>query len=328
MKSLRQGNVHNRPPQADLTPADFTQSRVDKVERIKRPLRRCVYPTYRLVCKLWLRHRYQYTFPFPVDQWLWGQRGNDLESHRRRIDRMFGLRGRDVLIAGCGTGRDVASWLAYPLKSLTGVDYFNYERAWRALREEFGSRCFGTTIDFIQGDLVDLQIFRDESFDLMGSDAVFEHVTDLGAVLKEAYRVLRPGGLLYATYGPLWYCWGGDHLSGYDDLSNGYNHLLLDRPAYDCYLECAGKYVHSEHDGRTWIRHGLFSYLRPTQYIELLRGNGFSQKYIALSVEPRAVRCLRENRSVLDRLFETGCSEFDLIITGMTVIFQKPGGPI
>ena len=44
--------------------------------------------------------------------------------------------------------------------------------------------------------------FRDASFDLVISHAVIEHVTNPGAYLREARRVLRPGGRLFLETAP------------------------------------------------------------------------------------------------------------------------------
>jgi SAM-dependent methyltransferase len=40
-------------------------------------------------------------------------------------------------------------------------------------------------------------------FDLIVSSDVLEHVRDLNAALREAFRLLRPGGMLLATF-PIW----------------------------------------------------------------------------------------------------------------------------
>ena len=55
--------------------------------------------------------------------------------------------------------------------------------------------------------------FDDGSFDSVFSISVFEHLLDLGAALAEMRRVLRPGGLVYANFGPIWSGCKGHHVN-------------------------------------------------------------------------------------------------------------------
>ena len=54
---------------------------------------------------------------------------------------------------------------------------------------------------FLRGDGTRLP-FQDGSFDLVMSHAVIEHVAEPGAYLREAFRVLRPGGLMFLETAP------------------------------------------------------------------------------------------------------------------------------
>ena len=79
-------------------------------------------------------------------------------------------------------------------------------------------------------DAADLA-FGDESFDVVYSYDAFEHFADPAAVLQQGIRVLRPGGFLFASFGPLyaspwgahqWHCIDVPYchlLFGEDDLS-------------------------------------------------------------------------------------------------------------
>lgn len=308
-------------PSTDYSAETFAPLTVSATERLKKPLRRFFYPFYNRLTTAWLRNRYS-GLGIEADQWLWGQRGNDFERQRRRVNRYFPLRGKNIVVAGCGTGRDVPSWLAFGPNALTGVDYFSYAKIWDKLKKYFGMEYPASRVDFCQSDLTALNQFSDASIDVIGSDAVFEHVRDLPSVLKEFHRVLRPGGIVYATYGPLWHCWGGDHISGSDQLHHGYNHLLLSDGTYETYLDGLGEYTHSEHDGRTWVKHGLFSYLRPVQYLQVLEDAGFSRRFVAVIIEPRAVKCLAQQPDLRTKLLAKN-SELDLVATGMTIIYQK-----
>jgi SAM-dependent methyltransferase len=53
--------------------------------------------------------------------------------------------------------------------------------------------------------------FADQSFDVAYTFDAFEHFSNPDAVIREAHRVLKPGGLLYASFGPLYNSPHGAH---------------------------------------------------------------------------------------------------------------------
>jgi 2-polyprenyl-6-hydroxyphenyl methylase/3-demethylubiquinone-9 3-methyltransferase len=53
--------------------------------------------------------------------------------------------------------------------------------------------------------------FADESFDVAYTFDAFEHFSNPDAVLREAHRILKPGGLFYASFGPLYNSPHGAH---------------------------------------------------------------------------------------------------------------------
>lgn len=307
-------------PIGDHTPVDYCLPVEGFFEILKRPVRRLGYPIYNAINHSWLAHRYA-TEDFQPDLWLWGQRGNDYERHRRRINSFLPLKDKNVLIAGCGTARDVESWVAMKPRFIQGVDWFSYENAWVKWKQRFSSTAPEVRVDFCQGNLADMSGFDDKSFDVIGSDAVFEHIKNIPEVLSELHRILRPGGILYATFGPLWYGWGGDHVSGYDGITSGYNHLLLEKKAYAAYLDAMGEHTHSEHDGRTWIEHDLFSHLKPKEYVQYLEAAGFERVFMGASIDPKAVACLNDMKLSERLLKQFEC--LDLLVSAMTIIFRR-----
>lgn len=54
--------------------------------------------------------------------------------------------------------------------------------------------------------------FKNESFTSVFSVAVLEHINDLATALSEIHRVLKPGGYVYAEFGPIWSCSVGHHV--------------------------------------------------------------------------------------------------------------------
>jgi SAM-dependent methyltransferase len=69
----------------------------------------------------------------------------------------------------------------------------------------------GTTYEMIQGDTRCLP-FQDGSIASILSITAFEHVHDFDVALREMHRVLAPGGIVYADFGPIWSCSIGHHV--------------------------------------------------------------------------------------------------------------------
>lgn len=309
---------------SDMSPPEIVWSKVGLVEKyIKSPLRRFFYTPIGLIYGLYLNRKYGGEAGFTVDRWLYGQRGNDYASHRRLVNKHKALKSSRIFIAGCGTGRDIGSWMKYQPSEVIGLDYFNYESAWRAAKAHYGRDYPGVRLGFVQGDLRDLSAFDSDSFDIIGSDAVFEHLTQPAEVCREWFRILKPGGILYATFGPLWFGWHGDHFSGWDNIQSGYNHISLSPEDYKAYLDQRPYETHSEDDGRTWIKNGMFSYLKPAGYLKVIADAGFERRHVGLLLEPKAVASLASQPALRAKLLKEH-SIVDLLTYGMTVVFQKP----
>lgn len=311
----------NTLPEGDHTPGDFELPVIGWREAAKRIFRRFLYPIFNYALHFIVAHRFD-SADFSPNMWFWGQRGNDYERQRSRVARYITSQNCSILVAGCGTAKDVESWLNLRPSHITGVDWFSYNRAWTLWTDRFGKIAPHVNIRFLQADLARLSSFPDNSYDLIGSDAVLEHVRDLPSVLDEFYRVLKPGGVLYASFGPLWYGYGGDHVSGYDSPYSGYNHLLLTAKDYEKYIEDMGPYSHSEHDGRTWIAHDLFSRVKPKEYLMQLKLAGFERLFVGAIVDPLSSYCLTD--PVMRSRLVAKAELLDLQVSAMSIIYRKP----
>lgn len=305
----------------DKTPNFFCIKEELVTEKIKKTFRRFIYPVLTKFRQRNLERNYKLKSILGVDTILADQRGNDYEAHRRRVNEYKNIKDSVVLIIGIGTGRDLESWLKYHPKKIIAVDYFNYKKAWE-MRVDYYHNKYNTKIEFIQADILDMNMIESNSIDIIGSDAVFEHINKFDDALIELHRVLEKDGVLYATYGPLWCSWGGDHISGRNNIADGYNHIRLSKSDYEEYLASFGSFNHQEDDGRTWINNNLFSYLKPFEYLKKLEDSGFYKVYNSVILEKRAIEFKSKYSAEFKEMEDEFGSE-NLIITGMTIVYGK-----
>ena len=131
--------------------------------------------------------------------------------------------GLRVLDLGCGPGT-ISVGLAEAVKpaELHGIDMeeTQVEMARAAAAAGGHSNAF-----FRTGEVTDLP-FGDESFDIVHSHALLMHVPDIGTVLKEAKRVLKPGGLLSGRDLIGSSCFAEPELGGLGDVWTTFLNLL------------------------------------------------------------------------------------------------------
>jgi SAM-dependent methyltransferase len=114
---------------------------------------------------------------------------------REYLDAMAVDSAETVLDLGCGTGvaaRTIARRADFPGR-VTGIDLSPYlVEAARRLADEEG---LGGRVEFRSGDTRDLDI-PDGKFDAVVAHTLVSHVPEALTVLKEAGRVVKPGGLI------------------------------------------------------------------------------------------------------------------------------------
>ena len=113
------------------------------------------------------------------------------------LDRAGVRQFNRVLDDGCGGGGMCVSF-AEEAASVVGIDLTDrFRNAGDRLALEKGV----SNIRFSSADGTSLP-FADGSFDLVLSHAVIEHVADPGAYMREARRVLAPGGFMFLQTAP------------------------------------------------------------------------------------------------------------------------------
>jgi SAM-dependent methyltransferase len=137
-------------------------------------------------------------------------------------------------------GSDIDGSVLYELgrkgaSFVLGVD--DYAHLWQQLR---WVRLLSPNLVKTYGDIRSLP-YMDDSFDLILNIATFEHIHALPDALLQMHRLLKPGGMVYAQFGPLWSSAVGHHIwCEFEELTFRFNdpaqnplddfdHLLYDR---------------------------------------------------------------------------------------------------
>jgi ubiquinone/menaquinone biosynthesis C-methylase UbiE len=216
------------------------------------------------------------------------------------------LQGISLLDVGVGQGEMV--WAASEEAArAVGIDFESQglldatkERDWWAIPRSLPS--------FAQADASHLP-FENRTMDIVVSYWSFEHFADCRQVLSEMNRVLRPGGLIYLEFGPLFHSSLGSHL--YRFLHIPWVHLLFDSNVIFAYL----RQIHQE----AWI----------DVYLQLnrLTISGFRDLISDSQMHVRHMNCRREPLGRFQRLYHSRLCQYskeDLQTTSVTCVLQRP----
>jgi ubiquinone/menaquinone biosynthesis C-methylase UbiE len=102
--------------------------------------------------------------------------------------------GKEMLEIGPGPGA-ATEWLRHKVARLTAVEIDEQAAA------QLAARHAGTNVEIVTGSAAGLQ-FADEAFDSVATFTMLHHVPTLALqnkILSEAFRVLRPGGVLIGS---------------------------------------------------------------------------------------------------------------------------------
>jgi SAM-dependent methyltransferase len=105
------------------------------------------------------------------------------------------MAGADVLCLASGGGQQAPTFAA------AGAAVTSFDASAAQLgRDRFVAERDGLTLRTVEGDMADLGVFADRSFDLIFHPCSNCFVPNLVPVWREAFRVLRPGGVLLAGF--------------------------------------------------------------------------------------------------------------------------------
>lgn len=305
----------------------LAQHRLQSKGRFKRTL---YFFLRSLLSRRYSRHLTPETIKKYRPRWVLGPRGMPLETRRRWGARyLANIREATLLVQGTGTGWDVVSWARLRPRRIIGTDMFPFEESWQEISRYCLDR-YRVPVEFRTAILEDHGFLDSGSVHLIASDAVYEHCKDLPRVMRESQRLLRPGGYLYASYGPLYCCAGGDHFSGRGGLEHAYNHLRLDQASYRRYLAEYHKEVEDFQDGVRYLELDLFSRLTTGEYLAIYREAGFIVTELVLELSDEALAFKKQFPQEFREMVKRNagrCGPDDFLIKAHLLILQKPEGP-
>lgn len=135
------------------------------------------------------------------------------------------LKGKKVLLLAGGGGQQG------PVLAVAGADVTVFDNSTGQLeKEKFVAERDGLEIKTVQGNMQDLSVFENESFDLIVHPWSNSYVDDILPVWKECARVLKKGGFLLSGFGsPLEYIFNQEKLDkGELELENSIPYADID----------------------------------------------------------------------------------------------------
>lgn len=153
-----------------------------------------------------------------------------------------GIKTFPILSAGAAhvTGSDINRYyvLDKPASEATEDDLKRVEEYLRTLRRTAAAAVLGSdnipdAVSFVEDDIT-ASGFPDESFDLVCSWEVLEHVMDPDRMFLEIHRLLRPGGFAFHDYNPFFSLNGGHSQC---TLDFPWGHVALDDADFESYVK-------------------------------------------------------------------------------------------
>lgn len=232
------------------------------------------------------------------------------------IKKVGTLANKTILDVGCGNGEVVKHIAAkYKPKMVIGIDPCCNE-------EERGD-------NYILGNGdAERMNFEDDSFDIVYSQAAFEHIKDIQAALSEIKRVLKPAGKFYCTFGHIWTCIRGHHDNREDEefiAIPPWGHLYMSEQEFVEHYKMKGLNDEDIKSRLTYMNTAL-NYHSRTNLAKWIVSSGMwvreYQEWIQFSRNPN--ECPSEmTEDIREKIVNAGYSLEDVGVSSMYFLLEK-----
>jgi ubiquinone/menaquinone biosynthesis C-methylase UbiE len=173
-------------------------------------------------------------------------------------------------------------------------------------------------VTFVRSD-AQAQIFRDGMFDFVFSFNMFEHVPDPAVAMAEVIRVVKPGGVFYLQFDPIWTSPEGNHFS--HRVPDPWAHLLCSSEDFVEKMRNAGAEEWEVSDFLNALNRWSFrSFQNLLQSVENSKAARVERvEYWATTREEEP----RSGHPNFARLLTLGYSEQDLVVRGIRICGRK-----
>lgn len=133
-----------------------------------------------------------FNFQYGKEDWIFGY---DVGRVERVLSKQFGIgsgdiRGRDIVVIGCGTGAEVSVLAALGARSVIGFDLTD------AIGEAARRNAANSCVTIVQADAT-LPPVRKQSCDIVYCDGVIPHTRDPETTLRSVLSLVKPSGVAY-----------------------------------------------------------------------------------------------------------------------------------
>lgn len=166
-------------------------------------------------------------------------------------------------------------------------------------------------------DNISHSIFEDESFDVLFSNTVLEHISELEKGFKEMHRILRPGGVCVHIYNPF-FSYNGAHTVCSTD--HPWGHCVMTEQEYDRFLK--EKYPDHYQRSIQFFHHDL-NKKSLCEFEKALSNSGFSEITLLKESNLNVLQLMISGTLEKTRKIYPSCTLEDLTTNSVILICKK-----